>query len=134
VQVDGRMIRVESAYGVGDQPLKHNYDKLLSNFAFKYNSRHFNEAGANLIRERMRLCGNPTGSRASIVWMQATVVAVQGPQPAPAADANADADTNADAVDIMTAMESEWLSLQLGGAELRSPEVRRCRLTLSNPR
>jgi len=65
------------------------------------------EAAANLIRGRMKLCGNPTGSRASIVWMKATVV----PMPMPA-----EADAAADAVEMMTAAESEWLSLQLGGA------------------
>jgi hypothetical protein len=68
------------------------------------------EAAANLIRGRMQLCGNPTGSRASIVWMQATVV----PMPMPAAAAAADADVAAAAV--MTAAESHWLTLQLGGA------------------
>jgi hypothetical protein len=44
--------------------------------------------------------------------MQATVVAAPVPHPAPTADTDADAD----ALKIMTAAESQWLSLQLGGA------------------
>ena len=76
--------------------------------------RPYNEAATNLVRERMNLCGNPTGSRVSIVWMQAAVVSAPAPHAA-AADANA--------MNIITPTESKWLSLQLGGAELQSPKV-----------
>ena len=37
-----------------------------------------NEAASNLIRERINLCGNPTGSRTSIVWMKAAVINAAG--------------------------------------------------------
>jgi len=78
----------------------------------------------------MKLCGNPTGSRASIVWMQAAVVSA--PAPHTAADADADADATADGLEMITPTESKWLSLQLGGAELQSPKEGRCTSPLLN--